>query len=950
MVSAPRNQRSSHEDGQRSGDPKMATPPTTRASRSRFSSPAVVGGSGTAGARDSNANANEDGSGGGGRGKDNRDKGKGKGKGKENNGGASAARPSSTERSRRFMESWIEPERARLTSFQEDGLLRQGVLETMEPLGTRPKPSMIRKLVGMAQEGSPTSSARTGGKKKIVLKRKKAESSVLDSSPPAPTAAGLVTPQAVASPATSTAEEIQGQGTESSSKDAQMDDAGHTAEDLPSRGHPLFQSRRSERGTPAPAMLPLIAQQTSSPTPTPTPKVEQPDTPTFALLSDPPLFPDPIKQSIEELRLPNLLTTPRSARSIASTYDSEDDYFKRESSVQSTSQLSMPSKRAAGAAATDGLRSTSAIPGPDHVHGVSGPAAQVQQQLGPHYTKKELTRIIQQREQVSHAVDNSVDLALECQRYADAYALRLAFTHNQDNARFLLQAEALYKQLINEEALLEWALKLKPYKDEGDRDHTALKFFVPEALTDPNFDFEAHKPLRAPYGQLLLVDVTEVRPQDVNQKRKHAVASQNQDQDQSTAQQHKGEVEGHSVQSQETQAEVDEAEPERVATPPRKRQKTQQRDSSTVRKASTPSASARARTRARNMDGASNGAASPLRPKARADSNVSDVSSLSSIRTMSPIYGFDRGAAEAAQPSVAKSPEEGAAVEEEPGDVQMQIDPGDEGGASGGLAPLGVDAAADTTANCSTSSGGLRRAPARSTRNARPNYYIPVPAEDPVSSNSDSHHSHPFHSNHISQPKTTNLNSDKQQHSNHDAAATTTTTAATTTTTTSASSSTPISSHSAQLNQSTAKKSKKGMPNFTPEDQDAADRRRWQARVETDRITKELRMESFTRAEPLRDASPPERPETASSSSSLSSVPDVEGLELEQEPVVQKGRVSGARATRANKRTHDELEDDATPFSLDFGTGAGPDTGATSRAVTPRPAKKAKTARRVKQS
>lgn len=935
MVNPVATEQTPRKDGQRFGDPKMPTPPTTRASRSRFSSPAVVGVSGAANANDGGGGGSSNSSS---RGKDNKDK----GKGKERNGGtnASAARPSSTERSRRFMESWIEPERARLTSFQEDGLLRQGVLETMEPLGTRPKPSMIRKLVGIAQDGSPTPSARVaGGKKKIVLKRKKVESSAPGSSPPASTVADVATPQAVVSPTTSTMEETQGQHADSS-KDPPKDDICHAARELSSRGHPLFQSKRSEPGTPAPATmaeslpLPLIAQQTSSPTPTPTPKVEQPDSPTFPPLSDPPLFPDPLKQSIEELRLPDLPTTPRSVRSIASTYDSEDDYFKRESSVQSTSQLSMPSKRAVGAAAVDRLRSASAIPDLDHLLAASdpsaGPAAQVQQQLGPHYTRKELTRIIRQKEQVSHAVDGSVDLALECHHYADAYALRLAYTHNQDNARFLLQAEALYKQLITGEALVEWALTLKPYKDEGDRDYTALKFFVPEALTDPNFDFEAHKPLGAPYGHLLLIDVTQVR--ELNQKRKRGVASQ--EQSQSAGQQRKGEgeIEGHSVQSLDTQVEVDEAEPERVATPPRKRQKTQQRDSSTVRKASTPFASARARTRARNMNGGSKGAASPLRPKTRAGSDVSDISSLSSIRTMSPIHEFGRSAAEAAQPSEAQNLAGGTAVEEEPDDVQMQNSAGDESGASGGL---GVDAEADTTANCSTSSG-LRRAPARSTRNARPNYYIPAPTEDPVS-NSLSHNSH-VQSNNISQPKTTNSNSDKQQHSHHDAATTTTTPPLP-----------PISSHSAQLNQA-AKKSKKGMPDFASQGQGAVDDRRWRARAETERITKELRTESFTRSEPLRDASPPERPETASSSSSLSSVPDVEGLVLGQEPVAQKGRGSSARATRANKRTHDEVEDDATPFSLDFGNNAGTDTGATSRAVTPRPAKKAKTTRRVKQS
>lgn len=906
-----------------------------------------MGGSGATGARNSASSGGElvDG-----RGKDN--KSRGKGNGKENDAAvdglsgasASAARPSSTERSRRFMESWMEPERVRLTSFQEDGLLRQGVLETMEPLGTRPKPSMIKKLVGMAREGSPNQAARSGGSKKIILKRKKNGSSAPGSSPQPSAATDPSVPERTAEPVPEEGE-TEARANGSSTKDAQPDEADHAAEEHVNRGHPLFRSRRPGRvvlGIAKPSeSVPasLAAEQTSSPTPTPTPKVEQPDTPIFAPLSDPPFLADPIKQSIEELRLPGLSTTPRSAQSIASIYDSEDDYFKRESSPPSTSQVSLlPKSVEEETAASDATSHLTGKANPDNDQGAAFESVTDQgavRQLGPHYNKKELTRIVEQKEQISDAIESSVALALEHKCYADAYALRQAYADNQNNPRFLLQAEALGKQLITEDALQEWKRTLKPYKDEGEDDNKGLKFYVSEAQSDPEFDFDAHKPLKAPYGRLLLVDVGAA--QDASKKRKHADMSPDDASGHSTTQHLAVQNDAEACSDlprEETQAAADEAEPKRVATPPRKRQKTQQRDSSTSRKASTPSASARGL--ARNMKGASRTAASPHQLKTRSSSNVSDVSSLSSIRSMSPIHEAKGSSADIALFSDAPDAAEGQAVVESKHEARLQEDALVDGG--GAIEGPGVDAPADSVANCSTPSGGLRRAPARSTRNAKPKYYIPVPAEYPVS---NSHFQSQFHPNTISQPRAGNPDSDKQQQN----AATTKAEAL-------------LSSPSTEPS-GKEKKPKRGMPNFAP--QEAVELEipagsevnlptRQQARHETERLTKELRTESYSRAESLRDISPPERPETASSSSSLSSVPDVEGFEPDEEPAMQKGRAGGARATRANKRAHDEAEDDASPFSLDFGTRAGTDTVATSRAETPRPAKKVKIARRVKQS
>lgn len=127
------------------------------------------------------------------------------------------------------------------------------------------------------------------------------------------------------------------------------------------------------------------------------------------------------------------------------------------------------------------------------------------------------------------------------------------------------------------------------------------------------------------------------------------------------------------------------------------------------------------------------------------------------------------------------------------------------------------------------------------------------------------------------------------------------------------------------------------------------------AQKKTQERTEEARAkdDSYVR----RDSAQPDAPSEArpgSSSSSLSSVPEVEMEDAELEHINLKARAaasSGARATRATKRTHDEVDDDDTPFSVDFGGEAGTGTGGPSRATTPRPPKKQKKeVRRFKQS
>ncbi|KAJ4392222.1 hypothetical protein N0V93_005847 [Gnomoniopsis smithogilvyi] len=917
----------------------MSAPPTTRASRSRYSSPAMGGAASAAGVRTEGSSRR--------RGAD-KDKDRG-----SNTATSSAARASSTERSRRFMENWIEPERVRMPSFQEHGLVRQGVLETMEPLGTIPKPAMIKKLTGIGREGSPTTSNSRGGKKKIILKRKNGTTvgnsaaaatgtaslalgvPELLSGTQSPTPSTVATPQPVTSPTPAPAPEhssvstvMQNSPPTPTAKTQHLE----TPELMP------LSDAISEL-TPEPNLNPASQPAPSSP-PNIWDKIHR-DQLRPPISTSNPFLTDPIKESIEDNASQNLPGTPQSAHSSASTYDSvTDEYYKRGTSIPGRPLFNAPTRHAAG---LEAAMSPSVI---DAGEDAAASSAHTQHRipqppLGPWYTEAELTRIIQQKEVVKTAIDYGVAEAIKHRCYVDAYALRVAYDENQDDARFLLQTEAVYMQMATRESAGEWARTLQPYKTHGQRNQNALKYFVPEAESDKDFDFETHKPLQAPYLHLISIDMKEVR----NPKRRRATPpagnaddAQNYNHDESTV---LLQVDNENL-PQKAHAQPDEPEqPERVATPPRKRQKTQTqtRHTSHARTASISSAAG-----ACSMDTVTRGKVtiSPEPRSVRAGSSVSDVSSLSSARSITPVEEPEDNASQAAQPS--GDGNQASMQEGEQGQSQVQ------GQLSGNL---GLRAQVSGTDSAHTEQAAapvqpiteplIRRLPARKARNnLAPGVYMVLPPDsDAVSNNPNpTSHSHPHSSNNSNlanashNPDTMSLG--KSQHNSNQGSAPT--------------------NHVSSKTQQPSKRSQRGLPDYAPANKlDAADdkmMKRAAARKRTQDLTEEVRFTkpSFIRGEPTHTSPTPARP--GSSSSELSSVPEVEELELELEPVAQqKGRVLGTRATRANKRGHDEMDEDITPFSEDFGIEADISTGGLSRAVTPRPQKKQKKeVRRFKQS
>lgn len=841
----------------------------TRASRSRYASPAVG-----AGTRSSNPK-----DGGNSRDREKGTTGKDKDRGKDN--ATRPARSTSMERSRRFMENWIEPERVRLTSFQEDGLIRQGVLETMEPLGTRPKPAMIKKLVGIGREASPTASARgklTG--KKIVLKRKSAHTT--------PGAAGSAAPEPLSgtqspTPAPST--------TVATPQTATSPITTPTMPNLP-LSSPTTKVALSNNTTSKAPIVPVSSTTTAIPSLPP------------AALSTTPLT-EPVKQSIEDLSSlqNNLPTTPRS---IASTYDS-DEYCRRESSLPSLPQLDVHSKLENVAPEEQTPQQTTA-----------------QRRTGPVYIASELARIVEHKDVVKTAVAKGVEEALRHFQYVDAWALQFMYDDKEEDTRFLLLTEAVFTQTATPQALGEWARELHAFKLLGMKGNAAVRHFVPEVRTDKTF--KPTKALPAEYGNLITMDLTKVR--DPNNYKLQSSST---------------EAEGGVSQ---TEAEA-EAEHERVATPPRKRQKTSRRESPVARKAPNSATRVSAMKGVDINRGSSNNkvAESLMRPRQRSMSEDSDLSSLSSLASLSPSPEPASWAVEK------KTSETVAAAADDDDDLQMIHKPLSkaiaEDVAAASVTNGTSKAAADEAATpAQPIAGGRRRAPARARRGGPNNLApepgpVPRPSPGPGGPNFTSKSKAKPNSNLDSRNPSPDL-STTQPHSDNI---------------------TNINNFITTTTQPPSKRSKRGMPNFDPqfslEQGDEGTVRRRMARNTTLRLTQEARVkgDSFVRNTTINAPSPPERP--ASSQSSLSSL-----SALDDEPVfddhptpeivapVTRVAPASARATRSAKRTHDDAEDEATPFSLDFPVEAGLNTATTSsRAGTPRPNKKQRTGgRRLKLS
>lgn len=94
----------------------------------------------------------------------------------------------------------------------------------------------------------------------------------------------------------------------------------------------------------------------------------------------------------------------------------------------------------------------------------------------------------------------AVDEALKHYRYPTAWALKTLYEEKGGDADFVAMIEDVFSQTADEETLQDFFKQMEERKREGKKDNRGCYFFVPPST---NSRFTPHKPIAAPYGDLI---------------------------------------------------------------------------------------------------------------------------------------------------------------------------------------------------------------------------------------------------------------------------------------------------------------------------------------------------------------------------------------------------------------------------------------------------------------
>lgn len=230
-------------------------------------------------------------------------------------------------------------------------------------------------------------------------------------------------------------------------------------------------------------------------------------------------------------------------------------------------------------------------------------------------------------------VEAAVEEALKHYRYPTAWALRMLYDENSDNDEFLSMVQEVFTQTADAETVEQFARLLNAKKKDGKKGNKGFLYFIPPATSNAS---TPHKPKRAPYGNLVRLEVPQV---GADRERTTSERGQEQEEDQGPE----------LVQEQEPQKKKrkklpEEPQPRIDETPSKKRRKS----SSKLSESATPAPKAMA-SNGKKKNGSApasgNGKAklteSPsMRRKTRAASIESSSSTLSSARSLTPPDGI----------------------------------------------------------------------------------------------------------------------------------------------------------------------------------------------------------------------------------------------------------------------------------------------------------------------
>lgn len=338
-----------------------------------------------------------------------------------------------------FMERWLEPGVQNKTSFEEAGLMRYGVLETMAPLGALPKPKK----------------SENGNVRKIILKTSGHSAANSASKEPSP-ATQKATATAAATAASATSQSTSPLPISPLQSDFE---ARKPRKSLPlSRPEIPVDDEDDEDFIPGGVKKGKGRRHSSKPAP---PKKGRPP----ASVRRSSLIPSTVVPAFPKASSPVKArpTTPVKPRPVTPL------------EILAPMPASMPASAPAPApeAASESASATA-------------PAATAATHHDPDF--------------VARVVELAVDEALHHFRYPTAYALRTLYDDNAHDSAFVAMIEDVFTQTADADTMRAFAEQMAQKKREGKKDNTGCYYFVPPAT---NSLPEPHKPLPAPYAKLV---------------------------------------------------------------------------------------------------------------------------------------------------------------------------------------------------------------------------------------------------------------------------------------------------------------------------------------------------------------------------------------------------------------------------------------------------------------
>ncbi|CAJ0553906.1 Ff.00g124180.m01.CDS01 [Fusarium sp. VM40] len=357
-----------------------------------------------------------------------------------------------TEGSRAFMQRWLEPTVQSKASFEDDGLVRYGVVENMAPLGSLPKPKK-------------TGSETTSGVKRIILRPSGASAArnaaqVASSDPVMEVDVGVgVGVDAEAEAEVEAHIEITARAADSSPPlmalpptpprrvSIVLKDAAAAADDENDEDYDPSRPKRRQSGR---ASLGRRARRSSAGRRSSI--VTKPTTKEAKEVNE---RKEPETETKADTTTPELVSKEVEAPEEAAEEEEDEE---EEEEVEET------------------------VPAEATIH-----AAEPVEPEDKEFTDK--------------VVEAAVEEALKHYRYPTAWALRTLYDEKSGDPGFIAMLEDVFNQTADEATMRKFSKQMEKKKREGKKDNQGCYYFIPPTT---NSRFTPHKPKAAPYGKLLL--------------------------------------------------------------------------------------------------------------------------------------------------------------------------------------------------------------------------------------------------------------------------------------------------------------------------------------------------------------------------------------------------------------------------------------------------------------